>query len=171
MVAEIRIIAAAFPQASDAQAAVRDLRHHGFTEQDISVVYTDAGHTIGAGLLDGAVWGGVVGAMFGLLFPPAGLLVAAGPIAGTLASGAALGSLGALTVGGLTGLTTALVQLGVPKEIATELGESVHKGDAVVIAHALSPEEANQAEQLLKQHHPRGATARSDVPSMAPKAS
>ncbi len=167
MVAETRMIAAAFPKASDAQAAVQDLRHHGFSEHEISMVYTDAGHNIRAGLLDGAVWGGVFGAMFGLLFPPAGLLVAAGPIAGTLASGAALGSLGALTVGGLTGLTTALVQLGVPKEIATELGESVHKGDALVIVHALSPEEANQAKQLLEQHHPRGEAAR----SMAPAAS
>src|ERR671931_1980151 len=107
----IRIVAAAFPRAEDAQAAVRDLQRRGFAEHAISVLYTDAGHTIRAGLLHGAVWGGVLGAFFGLLFPPVGLLIAAGPIAGVLASGAAVGAAGALTVGALDGLISGLVQL------------------------------------------------------------
>ncbi len=62
MVAETLIIAAAFPQASDAQAAVQDPQRHGFSEHEISMVYTNAGHNVRAGLLDGAVWGGVFGA-------------------------------------------------------------------------------------------------------------
>lgn len=123
MVAETRIIAAAYPTATDAQAAVLALRQHGFSEHDISVLYTDAGHTIRAGLLGGAVWGGALGAMLGLLFPPVGLLIAAGPIAGVLASGAALGAAGALTVGALDGLIAGLAHLGLPREIATGLGE------------------------------------------------
>ena len=65
-----------------AQAAVAELKREGFDERDISVLYTDAGHTIQAGLINGAVWGGVLGALVGLLFPPAGLLVTAGPIWG-----------------------------------------------------------------------------------------
>ena len=67
MVAETRIIAAAFPNAADAQAAVQELKQRGFSEHDISVLYTDAGHTIRAGLLSGAVWGGVAlsGGSFG----------------------------------------------------------------------------------------------------------
>ena len=158
MVAETRIIAAAFPNAADGQAAVQELKQRGFSEHDISVLYTDAGHTIRAGLLSGAVWGGVLGAVFGLLFPPVGLLVAAGPIAGVLASGAALGAAGALTVGALDGLISGLVQLGLPKEIATGLGEQVHKGDTLVIAHASTPETAAQAHQVLEAHHPRAET-------------
>src|SRR5271166_2489927 len=59
MVTETRIIAAAFPNAKDAQDAVLALKQGGFAEQDISLLYTDAGHTIRAGLLDGAIWGGV----------------------------------------------------------------------------------------------------------------
>ena len=166
MVAETRIIAAAFPNAADAQATVLGLQQHGFSQHDISVLYTDAGHTIRAGLLSGAVWGGVLGALFGLLFPPVGLLVAAGPIAGALASGAAVGTAGALTVGALDGIIAGLVQLGLPKEMATGLGQQVHKGDTLVIAHASSPELAGQAHQILEAHHPRAETAPAGVVSV-----
>ncbi len=155
MVAETRIIAAASPKAADAQAAVLGLRQHGFSEHDISVLYTDAGHTIRAGLLSGAVWGGALGALFGLLFPPVGLLIAAGPVVGVLASGAALGAAGALTIGALDGLIAALVQLGLPQEVAAGFGERVHKGDTVVIVHATSAEAAAQARAVLEAHNPR----------------
>ena len=57
MVAITKRVAAAYPVPGDAQAAVRELRKAGFEETDISVLYTDAGHTIKAGLVDGAVWG------------------------------------------------------------------------------------------------------------------
>jgi len=155
MVAETRLIAAAFPNTRDAQEAVMNLRLHGFPEQDISVLYTDAGHTIRAGLLSGAVWGGVLGALFGLLFPPVGLLIAAGPIAGVLASAAALGAAGALTVGALDGIIAGLIQLGLPREMATSLGERVHKGDTLVIVHARSESSAAMAHQILENHNPR----------------
>ncbi len=169
MVTETRIIAAAFPNAEDAQDAVLALKQRGFTDHDISVLYTDAGHTVRAGLLGGAVWGGVLGALIGLLFPPAGLLIAAGPIAGVLASGAALGAAGALTVGALDGIIAGLVQLGLPQDIATGFGQQVHKGDTLVIAHSSSPESAAQAHQILEAHHPRVETAPgSGVVSMPP---
>jgi hypothetical protein len=156
---DIRIVAATFPRAEDAQAAVQELQQRGFAEQDISVLYTDAGHTVRAGLLSGAIWGGVLGAFFGLLFPPAGVLIAAGPIAGVLASGAAVGAAGALTVGALDGLIAGLVHLGMPKEIATGMGQYVHKGDTLVIAHANSAGQADQAQQVLAAHQPRAEAA------------
>lgn len=158
MVAETRIIAAAFPGAQEAQAAVLELEQRGFAEHDISVLYTDAGHTIRHGLLDGAIWGGALGALFGLLFPPVGLLIAAGPIAGALASGATLGVAGALTVGAVEGIIGGLVHLGMPQEVATRFGEQVHKGDTLVIAHASSEAAATQAHQVLEAHHPRTET-------------
>src|SRR5947208_3800246 len=149
MVTQTWLEAAAFPNAPDAQTAVNELRSNGFDEQSISILYTDAGHTIKAGAINGAIWGGVVGALFGFLFPPVGLLIAAGPIVGILASGASLAAAGALTVGSLSALVAALVQLGLPREMATSLGEHVHKGDALVIVHAVNEEQAALARNIL----------------------
>jgi len=153
--AEIRLVAASFPKTEDAQAAVAELKRQGFEDQDISVVYTDSGHVIRTGLLAGAVWGGVLGALFGMLFPPLGLIIAAGPIAGVLASGAVVGATGALTVGALDALVAGLIHLGMPQEMATRFGEHVHKGDTLVTAHAPSAELAQKARQILEVHHPR----------------
>jgi hypothetical protein len=155
MVSESILVAAAFPKAEDAQAAVRALREHGFGEESISVVYTDAGHTIRAGIVDGALWGGVIGGLFGLLFPPVGLLVVAGPIMGALTSGVSLAAAGAVTVAALDGLIVGLVHVGMPKESATRMGEHVHKGDALVIAHAKDEAAANMAKRIFELHHPR----------------
>jgi hypothetical protein len=155
VVAQAWLEAAAYPNPEDAQAAVTDLRAHGFDEDQISIIYTDAGHNIKAGLISGAIWGGVLGALFGFLFPPAGLLVAAGPIMGVLASGATLAAAGALTVGSLSALVAGLIQLGMPEEIATEMGERVRKGDALVIVHARDAEQAVHARTILLAHNPR----------------
>jgi hypothetical protein len=155
MVAQTWLEAATYPQAADAQAAVAELRREGFEEADISVLYTDAGHTIRAGIINGALWGGVLGALWGLLFPPIGLLVAAGPILGEFISGVGLAAAGAVTVAALDGLIAALIHLGMPREIATGLGERVQKGDTLVIVHATSPDEAERARAILVAHHPR----------------
>ena len=172
MVAQTWLEAATYPNAEDAQAAVADLRREGFSEQDISVLYTDAGHTIQAGMITGAFWGGVLGALVGLLFPPVGLLVAAGPILGVFLSGVGLGAAGAVTVAALDGLIAALVHLGLPREIATSLGERVQKGDALVIVHATSPDQAERARAILAAHNPRveGPTQRQGVVSVTPSA-
>jgi hypothetical protein len=168
MVAESHLIAAAFPAAADAQAAVNELRLSGFEESAISVLYTDAGHIIKAGIVDGAVWGGVLGGLVGLLFPPVGLLIAAGPIVGALTSGVSLAAVGAVTVAAVEGVISGLVSLGMPKDIATRFGEHVHKGDVLVIAHAGSDNLAGKAHATLEAHHPRseGAPETSGVVSV-----
>jgi hypothetical protein len=172
MVTEMWLEAAAFPNPADAQAAVNELLNNGFDEHLISVVYTDTGHTIKAGAISGALWGGVLGALFGFLFPPVGLLVTAGPILGVLASGASLAAAGALTVGSVGALVAALVQLGLPEEIATGLGEHVHKGDALVIVHAPNEEAAALARRILAAHNPRPSVGKvpGGVVSVAPHA-
>ena len=172
MVTQTWLEAAVYPNPEDAQAAVRELRSSGFDEQSISILYTDAGHTIKAGALNGAIWGGVLGAVFGFLFPPVGLLDAAGPIVGVLASGASLAAAGALTVGSLSALVSGLIQLGMPREIATGLGERVHKGDALVIVHATNEESAALARSILAAHNPRPAVGEKQggVVSVAPQA-
>src|SRR5437588_4191192 len=171
MVTQTWLEAASYPNPTDAQAAVDELKSNGFDESLISIVYTDAGHTIKAGLISGAFWGGVVGALFGFLFPPVGLLIAAGPIVGILASGASLAAAGALAVGSLSALITALVQLGMPEELATNLGEHVHKGDALVIVHAPNEELAALARRILAAHNPRPGVGQtqSGVVSVTPQ--
>ena len=172
MVAQTWLEAATYPQAIDAQAAVAELKREGFDEQDISVLYTDAGHTIRAGMITGAVWGGVLGALVGLLFPPVGLLVTAGPILGVFLSGVGLGAAGAVTVAALDGIIAALIHLGMPREMATRLGERVQKGDTLVIVHATNPEQAERARAILAAHHPRveGTPESQGVVSAAPAA-
>jgi uncharacterized membrane protein len=172
MVAQTWLEAATYSQATDAQAAVAELRQAGFTEQDISVIYTDAGHTIQAGMINGAIWGGVLGALWGLLFPPLGLLVVAGPILGVFISGTGLAAAGAVTVAALDGLISALIHLGMPREIATRMGERVHKGDTLVIAHAYNPEQAEQARAILAAHNPRAESVpeHAGVASVSPSA-
>lgn len=155
MVAETRLVAAAYPIHADAQAVVKELRDEGVGESEISVVYTDAGHQIGAGLLNGAIWGGVMGAFLGLLFPPVGLLVLAGPIVGELASGAGLAAFGAITLGALQGVTMALVHVGMAQDVATTLGEHIHKGDALIIVHAPDATVSTKAQGIMQAHHPR----------------
>ena len=155
MVAQTWLEAATYPDETDAQAAVAELKREGFGEQEISVVYTDAGHTVQAGMINGALWGGVLGALWGLLFPPAGVLVAAGPILGEFLSGVGMAAVGAATVAALDGLIAALIHLGMPREIATRLGERVHKGDTLVIVHAKTPDQAERARAILAAHNPR----------------
>ena len=170
MVAQTWLEAATYAQPSDAQATVAELRRQGFTEQDISVLYTDTGHTIKAGMISGALWGGLFGALWGLLFPPIGLLVVAGPILGVFLSGAGLAAAGAVTVAALDGLISALVHLGMPHEIATRMGERVHKGDALVIVHAANPDLAEKARAILAAHNPRAEDTRASegVVSVSP---
>lgn len=172
MVAQTWLEAATYPNTADAQAAVEELKRAGFGEHEISVIYTDPGHTIQAGMLSGAVWGGVLGALVGLLFPPAGLLVAAGPILGVFLSGVGLAAVGAVTVAALDGLIAALVYLGMPQEVATDLGERVQKGDTLVIVHATTQEQAERARAILAAHHPRveGVPGPQGVVSVSPTA-
>ncbi len=82
------------------------------------------------------------------------------------------GSAGALTVGSLSALISALIQLGMPEEIATSLGEHIHKGDALIIVHALNEEQAALARSVLAAHNPRPAVAQQagGVVSVAPQA-
>src|SRR5258708_10003242 len=122
MVTQTWLEAAVYPNPADAQAAVSELRSNGFDEQSISLLYTDAGHTIKAGAINGALWGGVLGAVFGFLFPPVGFLIAAGPIVGVLASGSCLASAVECTVCTLSSLVAGRIQFGMPSEITSGLG-------------------------------------------------
>jgi uncharacterized membrane protein len=158
-VSETYLEAAAFPTHEDAQSAVKAIRDAGVPEEQVSVLYTDLGERVKAGAISGAVWGGVLGGLIGLLFPPVGLLVAAGPIAGVLTSAASMAVTGAVTVGTFSAVANALMQLGMPEDVATELGNHLHKGDALVIAHVNNRELAQQVHTIMEAHNPRAETA------------
>jgi hypothetical protein len=156
MTSESILVAAAFPEPSNAEAAVKELGEKGFGQGDVSLMYTDKGNVVKEGLLQGVVFGGVIGGLVGLLFPPAGLIVAAGPILGTVAS-ALTSAAGVAVVGGaLYALTDLLVQIGMPKEMADKYGAHIHKGDALVIVHTIR-EQSDAAKAILAAHDPREA--------------
>jgi hypothetical protein len=162
MVSESILVAAAFEKPDQAEAAVKDLGAASFADGDVSLAYTDPSHVLKEGLLQGAVFGGVVGGLVGLLFPPIGVIIAAGPLLGVLAS--AVSSAGTLAVAGaaIGTLASGLAQLGMPKEMADRFGGHIHKGDALVIVHT-TPEQADQARQILEKHAPRAADSASTV--------
>jgi hypothetical protein len=139
----------AVAQPTDAQASVAELKREGFEEQDISVLYTDAGHSIQAGMITGAVWGGARSLM-GLALPPDWPAGYRGTDSGEFLSGMRLAAAGAVTVAALDGLISALLHLGMPREMATRLGERVHKGDMLVIVHAANPDLAEKARAILR---------------------
>src|SRR5258708_37980427 len=81
--------------------------------------------------------------------PPAGLLVTAGPILGVFLSGVGLGAAGAVTVAALDGIISALIHLGMPREMVTLLGERLHNGDTLLIVHGTSADRPERTRVLV----------------------
>lgn len=127
-----------FDSLHDAQRVVQELVDSGFQNEDISLILregdqyiTERGDERTSGAAMGAGAGAAVGGMGGLLvglsalaIPGVGPVIAAGPLATTLA-GAALGA----AAGGILG---ALTDLGVPEEEAHYYAEGVRRGGALV---------------------------------------
>ncbi|MGH2584168.1 MAG: hypothetical protein ACRDJE_04580 [Dehalococcoidia bacterium] len=157
MTRESILVAAAYEHPSDAEAAVAELGTDGYGKGDVSLLYTDRGHLAEQGLISGALYGGVIGGLVGLLFPPLGIVVAAGPILGSVASALVTGATVAVAGGALSALVSALLQIGMPKEMADRFGGHVHKGDALVIVHT-SSEESAKVKGILEGHNPRAET-------------
>ena len=157
MPSETILVAAAFEHTDDAEAAVRDLGNSGFGPGSVSLMYTDRKHVVEQGIMSGVAFGGIIGGLVGLLFPPAGIVVAAGPILGAVASALSGAATVAVAGGALSGLTSALVQAGMPREMADMFGEHVHKGDTLVVVHAPAGDLAQRAKLILDRHNPRAA--------------
>jgi hypothetical protein len=164
MTSESILVAAAFEHPADAEAAVKDLGAAGFGTGDVSVMYTDKSHLAKEGIIEGAAFGGLIGGLVGLFFPPLGMIVAAGPILGSLASGIAGAGTTAIAGAALYGLTNTLVQVGMPKEMAGRFGGHVHKGDTLVVVHTVR-DSSDKARGILDAHKPR--TAETEQPTEA----
>jgi hypothetical protein len=145
---------------AQADTIVAKLRTAGFSENDISVLFSDKGSTrdfahkketkMPEGATVGASTGGVVGGTIGLLagigalaIPGLGPFIAAGPIMAAL-SGGAVGALG----GGLTG---ALVGLGIPEYEAKRYEGKVKEGGILISVHCDSNDETKQAKDIFKE--------------------
>ncbi len=143
----------------EARSAVEDLLRRGFPREDISLVVREDGRPVAVaesdgtgGAATGIAVGSVLGAVAGLLVGVAGLtipgsgpILAAGPLATTLA-GAAIGA----ATGGLLG---ALVDLGLPEERAIYYSDRVRAGHALITVRAPDPSSAAVAADILRQHN------------------
>jgi hypothetical protein len=144
---ETATVIAVFDSPEQASQAVRALVDAGVDREDISLVSrnreasntgtstgtgtgakrTSDGTTVGENIAGGAVFGGLGGLLLGLgalAIPGVGPIVAAGPIATTLA-GAGIGAAG----GGIIG---AIKDAGVPDDDAHVYAESVRRGGTMV---------------------------------------
>lgn len=143
--------------------AVEELRREGFRPEQISIFAPDPreapgyaeemGVRVVQGGAAGAATGGIIGGLSGwlvgltgLLIPGAGLIVAAGPIAGAL-----VGLMGGASVGGFIGM---LAGLGLPRHAAEEYNRELVAGRTLVMVH---PEgEFARAELAMLRAHPLG---------------
>ncbi len=161
-----------YQQFEDAQQVVRALNDAGFPAENINLIASDSkgeysrylegdmgqkedvsgGAAKGAGV--GAVLGGLGGLLLGLgalAIPGIGPVIAAGPIAATLA-GAGVGAV----AGGLVG---ALVDLGVPEEHANAYAEGIKQGGTLVTVQT-DNSRAQEATRILNRFHPIDITRR-----------
>lgn len=159
-----RTVIALYDDVEHARDAVNDLIDNGFERERVSIVANDArsqyrdiegagagkdmASDVGAGAGIGAVLGGIAGLVVGLgafTIPGIGPLIAAGPLATTLA-GLGVGA----AAGGLVG---ALTNLGIPEEDAQTFAEGVRRGGTLVTVET-DDERSNLAVDIINRHNP-----------------
>lgn len=160
-------IVALYEELGAAHQAVTALTSAGFGRKQINLIAPDPDDEyaevldeissdsdgLRAEAADGALAGGVIGGLAGLLFglatfsiPGLGPILAAGPLY-TTALGAAGGGLGG-------GILSALVKAGIPEEEAVFYAEGVRRGKTMVGITAEDEVEAARAAELLAAHEP-----------------
>jgi len=147
-----------FPNRSRAESAIDDLKRAGFRNEQIGLVYRDAGGgtvRTGAETANRAAEGAAVGAGAGAL---GGALVGLGvwtgaiPIIGPVLAVGALGTVLLNAVGGaaITGLAGALVGWGISEDDATFYEDEVKAGRVLVTVHTSGKEQL--ARDILARH-------------------
>ena len=151
-----RTVVGMFHGRAEAEAAIRDLKRSGFTDEQIGVAMQDrdqqdevaesAGTQVAEGAATGAVSGGIVGGLLGLLgsllLPGVGPIVVGGVLASAL-TGAGIGA----AAGGLIG---ALVGMGIPEEDALHFDTGLRSGRVLVTVNA--GERLGEALDALGRH-------------------
>lgn len=167
-------IVGVFHNEHEASEAIRDLKRQGFLTEDISVIARnkddvesisdETGTKAPEGLATGAATGGLLGGVTGLLagigalaIPGIGPIIAAGPIAATLA-GAAVGA-------GTGGLVGGLIGLGFPEEEAESYNSYIDEGRILVMVDVDSSR-AGTVYSVFRNHNSANADRYIDEGSM-----
>jgi hypothetical protein len=151
-----RTVVGLFHNRQHAEAAIRDLKRAGFTDEQIGVAMLDTGEQrelmdtttsnaaegAAKGALSGGVVGGLIGLLGSLLVPGVGPIIVGGVLASTL-TGAGIGA----ATGGLIG---ALIGLGVPEEDAQHFDQGLRSGGTLVTVDAGSL--TGDALAILQRH-------------------
>src|SRR6266567_371853 len=149
-----------YPQVSNLENALNELKQAGFRHEDISVLFpenlgskelttvkaTKAPEGVAVGAGSGAVVGGALGWLAGigaLAIPGVGPFIAAGPIMAALA-GVGVGG----AVGGIAG---ALVGMGIPEYEAKRYEGRVKEGGILLSVHSDSSKWTKQAKEILER--------------------
>lgn len=160
----MKTIAGLFPSVDDAHAAADDLMANGFSADAINIVAhkgeklskesgdTSRSEEMGKGAAAGALTGGAIGGVAGLLaaavgltIPGIGPVLAAGPIISAL-TGAGVGA----AAGGIIG---ALTNMGIPEDEAQYYAEGVRRGGTLVSAQADNDSMATTAADIMDAHN------------------
>jgi hypothetical protein len=156
-----------FPHRRDAEAALTDLRNAGFPMENVSLIgkntdgngqiagvgnKLDTGNKADEGAKAGAVTGGALGGLGGLLvglgalaIPGVGPVLLGGAAATAFATALTGGAIGA--AGGLVG---ALAGLGIPEDRARVYSDRLNRGDYLVMVDG-SDADIQRAETILKR--------------------
>lgn len=143
---QAKAIVGIFRDLSSAEQAVAQLRNNGFSTEEINIVSKDPAaknYTEDDSIMDGTMTGGAIGGVGGLLLsagaltiPGLGPVIAAGPLAATIA-----GAIG----GGITG---GLIDWGIPSVKSEEYNKEVSSGNTLAVIK--TPEnKVAQAVQIL----------------------
>src|ERR1044071_4566106 len=149
-----------FSTKEQVETAVAEMKHQGFRNADISVLFpynegtkdfalekgTKAPEGAAAGATSGAVIGGTLGWLAGigmLAIPGLGPFIAAGPL---------MAMLGGVGVGGAVGgLAGALIGMGIPEYVATRYEGRIKGGCILLSVHADDSKWIQKAKDILHQ--------------------
>ena len=157
-------VVAVYHTHSEAEDAVRQLQRGGFNMKKLSIVskgcntdeqvvgYYNLGDRVKywGGL--GALWGGLLGLLFGVAFfwvPGVGPVLVAGPLVATIVAGLE----NAVVVGGLSALGAALFSIGIPKDSVLRYETAIKADKYLLLAHGMA-EEVDKAKAILRTTKP-----------------
>ncbi len=126
-----RTVVGLFGERSRAEAAIRELKREGFTDEQIGMATEDRDDprdSAATGAVSGGLLGGLIGLLGSLLIPGVGPIVVGGVLASTVAA-AGVGA----AAGGIIG---ALADMGVPEQDAQHFDRGLRSGATLVSVDA-----------------------------------
>jgi uncharacterized membrane protein len=168
-------IVGVFAAEYEASRVIEELKRQGCRTEDISIIARnsesadtirdESGTQAPEGIATGAATGGLLGGLTGLLMgigalaiPGIGPIIAAGPLAATLA-GAAIGA-------GSGGLVGGLIGLGIPEEEAKRYDNYVDEGHILVMVDVEGEQKEEEVKRIFVQHNSLNGDRFEDIANM-----